>query len=471
MADSSRKNTRSDRDRIRNITDRVNGPDVNLDAPEERLTGSELAKRKEAQRHRQAVMERRRRIRRKKRVIAYFKLLLAFLIIAGIAIGAFVVKNYHAGSDHDNKGMEAMQNGNYELAVREFKEAVSYDQDSASYLIHLGMAYAAEGSCEEALGYFTQADGCARTDEERVLSLRGRGIACLYQGDGESAAEAFSQALSYEQEAVTPDLRKDILYYQAEAYERMSDPANAVSAYTKILELSGDEVVALMKRGLAYEQMGDDANAVKDLRQTIKKSKKSYAVYRALYQSLSRQGKDEEAKAVLQEALELAGTTAEDLYYQGIIYTELGEKDKAKELLQQSYAKGYAPALAGQGEAAYLAGEYKEACSFFEKYFSGTGDNQTQTENTSLDAASWNQYALCLMELSRYEDAVKACQTGLDLQDRATDQALRFNLATAYEKLQQWEDAYAVMKAYHEMYPDDAKGTHEFEFLESRVVQ
>lgn len=468
MAEDRRKNIRSDRERIRNITDQVNSLDDRLDIPEGRLTSKELAARRETQRHRQAVLERRRRIRRKKRLVAYLKILFAFVIIAGIAIGAFALKNYHAGSDHDNKGMEAMENGDYELAVREFKEAASYDPDCASYLIHLGMAYAAQGSCEEALGYFTQADSCASTDEEKVLSSRGRGIACLYQGKGQEAAQAFTQALSYDQEAISPDLRKDILYYQAEAFEKAEDPENAVSAYTQILKISDDDATALMKRGLAYEKMGDDESAVRDLKQTIKKSRKSYAVYRALYQSLSRQGKTEEAKAVLQDALALAGDSAEDLYYQGLIYMELGEKATARELLGQSYAEGYTPALAGQGEAFYLAGDYEEACRAFEKYFSVL---DSSAEDTSLAATSWNQYALCLMQLGRYEDAVTACQNGLALDSRDTAQTLRFNLGVAYEKMQKWEEAYAAMKQYHEMYPDDQQGTHEFEFLESRVAQ
>jgi len=224
-----------------------------------------------------------------------------------------------------------------------------------------------------------------------------------------------------------------------------------------------------MKRGLAYEQMGDYASAEKDLRQAIRKSKKSYAVYRALYKSLSEQGKTDEGKAVLREALELAGSSGEDLYYQGMIYAELEEKDKARELLRQSYAKGYTPALAGQGETAYLAGEYEEACSCFEKYFDGIGD--AKADDISLAATSWNQYALCLMQLGRYEDAAAACQKGLALSDRSAEQALRFNLAVAYEKQLLWEDAYAAMKTYCEMYPDDAKGIHEFEFLESRIAQ
>ena len=45
------------------------------------------------------------------------------------------------------------------------------------------------------------------------------------------------------------------------------------------------------------------------------------------------------------------------------------------------------------------------------------------------------------------------------------------DVGPTYEKLLQWEDAYAAMKTYHEMYPDDPKGNHEFEFLESRIAQ
>ena len=466
MAQTGGAGRRSDRDRIRNITYMVRDPEEMLDTSDGALSERELVRRRQSRKRREATLARRRRIRRKKRMIAVVKLMAALVVIAGLAAGAYILRTLSSGQGHDRKGMTALEAGDTELAVKEFKEAVSYDPDSASFLTHLGMAYISEGSYEEALGYFTQADGCAQTDEEKILLGRGRGIACLYQGTTQDAIEAFDAALSYEGEALTADLKKDILYYKAEACEKAGEMEEAVEAYSQILSVSGDDAVALMKRGLAREEIGDDENAEADLNQAIKKSKKSYAIYKALYQVLMRQGKTENARAVLNEALTLAGSSGEDLYYKGSIYLELGNTDQAMQQLEASYAKGYIPALAGQGEAAYLAQDYDSACGYFEKFFSGKGPSQA---DVSLTAAAWNQYALCLIELEKYEEAVTACQNGLELGNREADQALRFNLAAAYEKLLQWEDAYAVMKAYQEKYPGDEKGTHEFEFLQSRV--
>lgn len=97
-------------------------------------------------------------------------------MIAALVVTVFSVKNYNSGSRHDNKGMNAYESGDYDTAVNEFKEAISYDGSNADYYIHLGMAYVEQKSYDEALGYFNQAEGCAENDDQKALLNRGRGL-------------------------------------------------------------------------------------------------------------------------------------------------------------------------------------------------------------------------------------------------------------------------------------------------------
>lgn len=77
--------------------------------------------------------------------------------------------------------------------------------------------------------------------------------------------------------------------------------------YTQLVdaEKSAD---AYMLRGMEYVKVGDGTSAEADLRTAIKKDKKNYEIYLALYEALVSQNKTEDAKAVLNEALELAAT-------------------------------------------------------------------------------------------------------------------------------------------------------------------
>ena len=117
--------------------------------------------------------------------------------------------------------------------MNEFKEAISYDGSNADYYIHLGMAYVEQKSYDEALGYFNQAEGCAENDDQKALLNRGRGIACLYQGDYQTAIKWFEDALNISSQS--NDIRIDTLYYKAEAEQKSGDYQAAVQSYGRLL--------------------------------------------------------------------------------------------------------------------------------------------------------------------------------------------------------------------------------------------
>ena len=386
-------------------------------------------------------------------------------MIAALVVTVFSVKNYNSGSRHDNKGMNAYESGDYDTAVNEFKEAISYDGSNADYYIHLGMAYVEQKSYDEALGYFNQAEGCAENDDQKALLNRGRGIACLYQGDYQTAIKWFGDALNISSQS--NDIRIDTLYYKAEAEQKSGDYQAAVQSYGQIIDLK-DDAGTRMLRGMAYMQLQDYASAEKDLYAAIKQSRKSYAVYRTLYSALEAQGKDDEAKQVLNDALQLSGSSSEDYYNRGMIYVDLQDYTNAADMLNKSYDKGYKAALLGLGEVSYTQQDYDTALTYYGKYFD---EVDISSVDASLAAKAYNQYAAVLLAKGEYEKAAQACESGLTYNDRESDAALSFNLIVSYEHLEQWEDAYNTAKTYVSKYPEDTKGQKEYQFLESRVTQ
>lgn len=461
------KDTESDRSRIKNITNKVHPEyEVPKKRPARRTEEDEEMARKRAEaRRKKQHQERRRKIIRRRKQKQALRLVAACLVIAALVVTVFSVKNYNSGSRHDNKGMNAYESGDYDTAVNEFKEAISYDGSNADYYIHLGMAYVEQKSYDEALGYFNQAEGCAENDDQKALLNRGRGIACLYQGDYQTAIKWFGDALNISSQS--NDIRIDTLYYKAEAEQKSGDYQAAVQSYGQIIDLK-DDAGTRMLRGMAYMQLQDYASAEKDIYAAIKQSRKSYAVYRTLYSALEAQGKDDEAKQVLNDALQLSGSSGEDYYNRGMIYVDLQDYTNAADMLNKSYDKGYKAALLGLGEVSYTQQDYDTALTYYGKYFD---EVDISSVDASLAAKAYNQYAAVLLAKGEYEKAAQACESGLTYNDRESDAALSFNLIVSYEHLEQWEDAYNTAKTYVGKYPDDTKGQKEYQFLESRVTQ
>ena len=347
------KDTESDRSRIKNITNKVHPEyEVSKKRPARRTEEDEEMARKRAEaRRKKQHQERRRKIIRRRKQKQALRLVAACLVIAALVVTVFSVKNYNSGSRHDNKGMNAYESGDYDTAVNEFKEAISYDGSNADYYIHLGMAYVEQKSYDEALGYFNQAESCAENDDQKALLNRGRGIACLYQGDYQTAIKWFGDALNISSQS--NDIRIDTLYYKAEAEQKSGDYQAAVQSYGQIIDLK-DDAGTRMLRGMAYMQLQDYASAEKDLYAAIKQSRKSYAVYRTLYSALEAQSKDDEAKQVLNDALQLSGSSGEDYYNRGMIYVDLQDYTNAADMLNKSYDKGY--------KAALLAENFRKIC-------------------------------------------------------------------------------------------------------------
>ena len=461
------KDTESDRSRIKNITNKVHPEyEVPKKRPARRTEEDEEMARKRAEaRRKKQHQERRRKIIRRRKQKQALRLVAACLVIAALVVTVFSVKNYNSGSRHDNKGMNAYESGDYDTAVNEFKEAISYDGSNADYYIHLGMAYVEQKSYDEALGYFNQAEGCAENDDQKALLNRGRGIACLYQGDYQTAIKWFGDALNISSQS--NDIRIDTLYYKAEAEQKSGDYQAAVQSYGQIIDLK-DDAGTRMLRGMAYMQLQDYASAEKDLYAAIKQSRKSYAVYRTLYSALEAQGKDDEAKQILNDALQLSGSSGEDYYNRGMIYVDLQDYTNAVDMLNKSYDKGYKAALLGLGEVSYTQQDYDTALTYYGKYFD---EVDISSVDASLAAKAYNQYAVVLLTKGEYEKAAQACESGLTYNDRESDAALSFNLIVSYEHLEQWEDAYNTAKTYVSKYPEDTKGQKEYQFLESRVTQ
>lgn len=394
--------------------------------------------------------------RGRKPVAMPVKIMAVVLVIAVILGSVFLITNYGAGTQSNKKGNRYYMNGDYETAVTMYEKALAHDSRNSEYYTNLGMAYIALMQYDDALQAFDNAVKNTGRDALLQKAKRGSGIVYLYQGHYTKAQELFNEALSYGG-GTYGDTEIDILYYLAEAQDRAGDAVGAVLSYTQIIEHQAD-ANAYMLRGLAYQRVGDNTKAEADLEAAIQMSKKNYKTYLALYEVLMAQGKEDDAKQTLQEAISLGGKTGEDYSNLGIVYMYMQEYTKAEQAFNTALEKGYNGAYLGLAESLLRQQDQAGAAVQYERFLAVDTSNAT----------AYNQYGLCLMALGRHEEAAAAFASGLALNDRLVDRQLMYNEAVVYERMADWTTAYEKMQAYVQKYPDDEAGQHELTFLESR---
>ena len=394
---------------------------------------------------------------RQKNIIG--RVIQVLLAVALVCVLFYVVRNFGEGNKLNNKGLEAYDQADYETANACFTKAIEYDGGNGEYYMNQGMARSELKLYDDAMDSFNKALELMKRDKDIQLVYRAMGISRLYQGNYEEALNCFEQALDGKESRFSAT-EIDILYYKAETQDKAGKYVEAVMTYTQLVdaEKSAD---AYMLRGMEYVKVGDGTSAEADLRTAIKKDKKNYEIYLALYEALVSQNKTEDAKAVLNEALELGGSKAKDLVNQGNIYLKLGDLTTAEEKLQKALDKGEVSANLGLAELSVqkTPADYTLACQYYETYLAEVTDN----------AEAYNDYGLCLMTMEDYAKAETIFTQGVALNNRLLDRMISKNQISAAERAGHWEKALEYINVYLDKYSDDSAAVREKTFIQTRI--
>lgn len=395
--------------------------------------------------------------RRQRNIIG--RVIQVLLAVALVCVLFYVVRNFGEGNKLNNKGLEAYAQADYETANACFTKAIEYDGGNGEYYMNQGMARSELKLYDDAMDSFNKALELVKRDRDVQLVYRAMGISRLYQGNYEEALNCFDQALDGKESRFSAT-EIDILYYKAETQDKAGKYVEAVMTYTQLVdaEKSAD---AYMLRGMEYVKVGDGTSAEADLRTAIKKDKKNYEIYLALYEALIAQNKTEDAKAVLNEALGLGGNKAKDLVNQGNIYLKLGDLTMAEEKLQKALDKGEISANLGLAELSVqkTPADYTLACQYYETYLAEVTDN----------AKAYNDYGLCLMTMEDYAKAETIFTQGVALNNRLLDRIISKNQISAAERAGHWEKALEYINVYLDKYSDDSAAVREKTFIQTRI--
>lgn len=291
---------------------------------------------------------------------------------------------------------------------------------------------------------------------EKQMSHREKGIQLLENGKYEKALEEFQAALDLSLGEIG-ETEVDICFYKAEAQYRLNDVEGAQNTYSAIINFN-DDPKAYFLRGNLYYSLGDEGNALNDYEEAIKNDSKNYDAYIGVYEALIAHGKEADAFAYLNQALEIKGNSAFDKMQKGRIHFLLGETDTAISLLEEA-----------------IKGKEEEAYYYLSEVQAALGNEEEAEKNivayvSSDDVDSYNLFHVANDQLGKgnYEMAISCLNQALELKQVPNKQMIMKTLVIAYEQNRDFEDAKKLMTEYVESYPDDEEAKREFTFLETR---
>ncbi len=293
--------------------------------------------------------------------------------------------------------------------------------------------------------------------DDLTMAYRGLGICYMNKGDYEDALEAFKKALSASK-ATPDDVSFDINYYIGVCYHKLGKYEEAKERYDAIIALRKRDVDAYMQRGAEYLYLKDVESACTDFDKALSLRKKDYTLYIDIYNLLAETGYQPYGVEYLSDALSKYDRNMSD-YDKGYINYCLGNYSTAKNYLEQARTGGNKSV-----EVLLLLGKcYEElddtafAINIYYKYL-----------ETEPDAGVYNQLAVALIDQGRYDEALEAVVSGLEIADADCRRQLLFNRIVAYEHLADFDKAKELCAQYLVDYPSDEVMAREYKFLETR---
>lgn len=308
------------------------------------------------------------------------------------------------------------------------------------------------GNYGEALEIFTD---LKKSDGNKTEIYRGIGISSIGLGDYEGGIKALEKSLK-QSDGLVGKWEYDTSYYLALAYEKNGQRKKAIEVYTNILNLRQEEE-AYLQRGILYLKNGKTKKAEADFDKAVELDKKNPALCIEIYEQWESAGQ-EGGEKYLQLVLDGKARDGEELYYRGLAYEKLGEKNAAIDTLLQAVEKGCSKANLALGRLYEAPDSIDAAFAYYEAYLEANPGN----------AKGYEELAGFEIRNGEYEAALATIQDGLSAEEIKDTRGLQKSEIACYEYLQNYETARDKAEKYLESWPDDEDVQKELEFLLTR---
>ena len=258
-------------------------------------------------------------------------------------------------------------------------------------------------------------------------------------------------------EAVKLDPRNDVAYAKlGEIYDLRGQDAKAADNYEKALTIDSGFTSLYLPLALAYVETGQIAKAETYLAKTETLGGDAVVEAKlARSRILYKQNKNEEALAVIEDAVRSDPRNAEAFTQQGAIYSRLERPDMATAAYKKAVAADpeYAPAYFDMGVLYYNAGDYRNAEASYkqviriqpnnyqahahlastyrqqERYADANAEYRLAEQGIKDNADLYSEWGFCLGKTNEWDKAAQRLETAHKLNPDAVDQA---NIGWAY---------------------------------------
>lgn len=293
-------------------------------------------------------------------------------------------------------------------------------------------------------------------NEDLQLASRGEGIAYMGLGDYAKAESAFLESIQNADNKLT-ELEYDTNYYLAAAYMKQGKYEDAKEIYSAIIALKNKELDAYYLRACVLLKQNHYEEALTDFEKAFSLDSDNLKLVTDAYVEMEAAGFGEEGKTYLSAFLEKKDKNLSDAE-KGTIYYYLEDYQNARVYLDGSVNGNDAEKSLLLGHTYEQLGDMNYATVVY----------QTYLDSNMPDAAIYNSLGMCLMKQEKYEEALAAFESGIEIGDTPYIQELKYNRIVANEYLGNFSQAKELMKEYIELYPEDAKADREYEFLQTR---
>ncbi len=200
----------------------------------------------------------------------------ALLVLAGVLLGASLggcarsqgeintqaietntqaVETNAQAIEHYNRGLENQEQGQFDLAIEEYAQAIALDPQYADPYNNRGVAYASKGDLDQAIANY---DRAIALDPQYADPYNNRGVAYASKGDLDRAIADYDRAIAIDPQYVDPYNNR------GNAYVAKGDPDRAIADFDQAIALDPQLALAYTNRGNAYYAKGDLDRAIAD---------------------------------------------------------------------------------------------------------------------------------------------------------------------------------------------------------------
>jgi len=317
--------------------------------------------------------------------------------------------------------------------------AIEQDEENASIILKLGIAFAQNSRLSDALFIFNCLLSHSKTDARIPYNL---GLIHSLQGEFQLALEAYDLALNIKPDDV------ETLINKGAACNDIKNYVLAIEVLDDAIRLSPDMPEAWSNKGIALNNLNRYQESVDAYDMAISLNPKFYEAWSNKSMPLIKLRRFAEASAACDKALSFNPNYAEGYHNRANILYELKHYDDAITCYDEalSLKPGYAEAYSNKGAIFYELKRYEEAITCYDKALSlkpGYADG-------------WSNKGNALGELKSYDQAIAHYDKALSIKPDYVE-ALSNKGATLHD-LKHYEQAIAQYDKALEIRPDYAEG-------------